>query len=131
MSNVTPAQVFAEALTVKFARAEVLRSIRLSRPNPYGVILAPSPYASRPLVVMPGKRFSRIAYTENGRPVSVHAFVENATGALIKEGGWKAPAKSVTHPSGLAVRFDLSTASGFMQAIMRAEFTGGYLYAGR
>jgi hypothetical protein len=123
MSNVTPAQVFAQAVSFKLDRDERARSARRG--------LGPVPYAARPLVVMPGKRFSRIAHTEHGTPRSVHAFVENATGLLIKADGWKAPAKSVTHPSGLAARFDLSTASGFMQAIMRAEFTGGYLYAGR
>lgn len=124
MSNVTPAQVFAEALSFKLDRDERKRSAR----HGYSVPVA---YAARPVVVMPGKRFSRLAHVENGRPASVHAFVENASGALIKANGWKAPAKSTTDPSGFAVRFDLSTAAGFVQAIMRAEFTGGYLYAGR
>jgi hypothetical protein len=87
------------------------------------------------ITVMAGQRFDRIVQEHvHGDKVdkysrSVHAFVERSTGALVKASGWKAPASSKTHPSGFAVRFDLSTEDGFNDAITKATFSGGYLYA--
>ena len=65
----------------------------------------------------------------NNRGMSVHAFVKRATGDLIKAASWKAPQKSLTHPSGLAVRFNLSTPAGMAEALTAANATTGYLYA--
>jgi hypothetical protein len=76
-----------------------------------------------------GMRFDRIVHKskyDNGG--SCHAFVEKSTGLLIKSATWKAPQKSITHPSGLAVRFDLSDEFGFKNAVESADIFGGYLY---
>jgi hypothetical protein len=59
---------------------------------------------------------------------SVHAFINRNTGDLIKPGSWKAPAPSKTHPSGLAVRFNLATDEGYAEAIARCT-SYGFLYA--
>ena len=77
----------------------------------------------------PGRKFVRIVqkYTsDHGSGRSVHAFVELATGKLIKAAGWTAPQKD---KSGLAYRADLSTPVGFADAVSRADFAGSYLYA--
>jgi hypothetical protein len=76
-----------------------------------------------------GQKFDRIVYKSrwnNGG--SCHAFVEKATGNLIKSATWRAPQKSVKHPSGLAVRFELATEEGFEAAVKAADIFGGYLY---
>lgn len=74
-----------------------------------------------------GQKFDRIVQARrsdySGR--SVHAFVEKATGKLIKAGGWKAPQKDKDGP---AYRFDLSTTEGFTEALNAADLHGGYLY---
>lgn len=72
----------------------------------------------------PGPKFTRIVMSTpsyNGHPGqrSVHAFVENATGDLLKAAGWKAPAKGR--------RGNLVT--GFGDACSRFDWAGGYLYA--
>lgn len=76
-----------------------------------------------------GKKYDRIVQSDGSYSSSVHAFVVRATGDLVKAAGWSAPAKSKTHPSGLAVRFNLSTPEGFAEALKAADFAGGYLYA--
>lgn len=70
--------------------------------------------------VEPGRRYAKIVYADRWGSRSVHAFVEIATGALLKAEGWKVPAKGV--------RFDLSTAAGFERAVNAADRFGGYLY---
>jgi hypothetical protein len=61
---------------------------------------------------------------------SVHAFVVRATGDLVKAASWKAPQKSKTHPSGLAVRFNISDPAGFAEAVDAYRTRRfGYLYA--
>lgn len=76
-----------------------------------------------------GRKFDKIVQTYKGGNIgSVHAFVEKNTGMLIKAATWKAPQKSVKHPTGLAVRYDISTADGFNHALMQADRFGGYLY---
>jgi len=74
-----------------------------------------------------GQKFDRIVMQRRGDIYgrSVHAFVEQATGKLIKAGGWKAPQKD---KSGLAYRYDLSTPEGFKEAVNAADWAGGYLY---
>lgn len=79
-----------------------------------------------------GQKFDRIVYKSrwsNGG--SCHAFVEKATGNLIKSATWRAPQKSIKHPSGLAVRFELATEEGFKAAVDAADIFGGYLYDNR
>lgn len=51
----------------------------------------------------PGKKFTRVVCC-SGTQRFVHAFVENATGKVIKSAGWPSPAKD---KDGLAYRFDL------------------------
>lgn len=46
----------------------------------------------------PGPRFTRIEQTYYGQR-SVHAFVENSTGYVLKAAGWTAPAKGVRYTS--------------------------------
>lgn len=58
---------------------------------------------------------------------SVHAFVNRATGDLIKAASWKAPQKN--SDGTLAVRYNLATPEGFKKALERADWTGAYLYA--
>lgn len=56
---------------------------------------------------------------------SVHAFVDSATGDLLKAGGWKAPQRD---KDGLAVRFNLLDDASFASALERADWAGAYLY---
>lgn len=51
----------------------------------------------------PGKKFTRVVVCR-GNQRFVHAFVENATGMVIKSAGWASPAKE---KAGLAYRYDL------------------------
>jgi hypothetical protein len=44
------------------------------------------------LEIMPGPRFTRII-SNDGVSRSAWAFIENATGAILKPDGWKRPAK--------------------------------------
>ena len=60
----------------------------------------------------PGKRYTRIVMNANGSR-SVHCFIDNAKGTLLKSAGWKAPAKGprgniVTDLDDVAARFDWS-----------------------
>lgn len=77
--------------------------------------------------VEPGRRFDKIVQRAmGGEQRSVHAFVDRATGALIKPATWKAPQKNAD--GSLSVRYDLSNPRDFQIAINAAEFSGGYLY---
>ena len=94
------AQLFAEALSQKFPDYE--------------------------FYVEAGVKFDKIVKRSvkyAGDQRSVHAFVERATGDLIKAAGWKAPAKIKT---GWATKFNLVT--DFEEAIESADQYGGYLY---
>ena len=94
------AQLFAEALSQKFPDYEYY--------------------------VEAGVKFDKIVQRTTkyeGGQRSVHAFVERATGDLIKAAGWKAPAKIKT---GWATKFNLVTE--FEEAIESADKHGGYLY---
>ena len=72
-------------------------------------------------------RFDRIVIQSGGvtGQRSVHAFVDRATGDLIKSGGWKAPQKE---KDGLAARYNLVTE--FDLAVEHADPYGSYLYKG-
>lgn len=65
----------------------------------------------------PGAKYTRVWQTqaENADSKSVHCFVENATGAVYKAAGWKAPATGV--------RF-----ANVAEALDAATLHGGYLY---
>lgn len=75
-----------------------------------------------------GARYQRVARVDaQGKPTSVHAFLEPATGLIFKPAGWKAPAKGA--------RYDLTDPASY-QALLTAAagphaYAGGYLYATR
>lgn len=71
----------------------------------------------------PGAKFVRIVMDAHpgDRCKSVHAFVDLATGDLLKAAGWKAPAKGV--------RGNIATAAGLAEVQARFTWSGGYLYA--
>lgn len=78
-----------------------------------------------------GKKYIKIVMRDGGRSGSVHAFVEIATGALVKSAGWAAPQRN--SDGSLAVRFQLAddTERARLCAALRENshaFTGGYLY---
>lgn len=109
------AETFAFALEEKFNKDNAVKGARFT-------------YTFE---VEAGKKFDRIVQfsvwesaNPNHQPQrSVHAFVERATGDLIKAAGWKAPAKIKT---GWATKFNLLTQ--FEQALEAADPYGGYLY---
>lgn len=72
-----------------------------------------------------GKKFDRIVQSYKGHTRSVHAFIERATGKLIKPAGWNAPQRD---KDGLAYRYDLSTPEGFDKAVADSDPYGSYLY---
>jgi hypothetical protein len=112
-------QEFATALQNKFAAERELAILRGEKN---------AEFASRyEFTVEHGQKFDRIVQQRQGDAYgrSVHAFVEQSTGKLIKAAGWKAPQKD---KSGLAYRYDLSTPEGFKQAVNAADWAGGYLY---
>jgi len=76
-----------------------------------------------------GQKFDRIVQVLAGSTNpqrSVHAFVEKSTGKLIKAASWKTPAKRSNGE--LQSQFNLSTPSGFAEAVAAADKHGGYLY---
>lgn len=77
--------------------------------------------------VLAGQKFDKIIIEQDNGTRSVHAFIERSTQRLIKAAGWQAPQKRADGT--LAVRFDLSTPEGFMEALSAADANGGYLYA--
>ncbi len=79
--------------------------------------------------VQPGRVFDKIVQVNDHGGASVHAFVVKASGDLVKPAGWNAPQKSKSHPSGLAVRYNLGSVEGFKEAVGAIDLFGGYLYA--
>jgi len=106
---------FAKRIEVEFAHEDALDTGEYAK---YRV-----PYL---FSVKPGRRFDKIAYT-NGTQTFVYAFVERATGKLIKAAGWKSPA--YYSDGSVASRYDLSTPAGFDKATAEAQRHGGQLYA--
>lgn len=75
-----------------------------------------------------GRKFDRIVQSYiDGHGGYVHAFVERATGKLIKAAGWNAPAKYVGGV--LASKYNLSDETEYMVAVHESDAHGGYLYA--
>jgi hypothetical protein len=106
------AEKFAYALEAKFNAGEVGKDY-------------PRHYT---LEVERGVKFDRIVISStleqfgSGQRM-VHAFVERATGAVIKPAGYKAPAKL---KSGWATKYNLITE--FEKTLEVADQYGGYLY---
>lgn len=73
-----------------------------------------------------GKKYAKIIQVSRQnnptRPVdsSVHAFVDMATGSLLKAASWKAPAKGA--------RYFLLDDVSFARCLERADWAGSYLY---
>lgn len=67
-----------------------------------------------------GRKYVRIVDNYGNGQRSVHAFVDLATGDLLKPAGWSGPAKGA--------RGNLSTEAGFAAAVNRADPYGSYLY---
>jgi hypothetical protein len=66
----------------------------------------------------PGRKFTRIVMSARGAR-SVHCFIDNATGDVLKSAGWKTPAKGA--------RGNIVTGLDDIEA--RYNWTGHYLYA--
>lgn len=62
---------------------------------------------------------------------SVHAFVEKATGKLIKPAGWAGPAKSTAagRKGELLSQYTLSDPDSLEKLLKSFDWAGGYLYA--
>lgn len=96
---------FAQALTEKFADQK---------------------YAARIFSVTRGPKYTRIVQEQAGEDTgrsgsyggSVHCFIENSTGHVLKAASWKTPAKGV--------RF-----TTMEEALEAADVFGGYLYRRR
>ena len=88
---------------------------------------AASPEGYERFATVTGKRYVKVVRLYNGKPGSVHAFIDPATGYVYKPAGWSAPAKGV--------RFDMSDPASFADLLQAAatptSFAGGYLYARR
>jgi hypothetical protein len=76
--------------------------------------------------VEPGRKFDRLVISYAGKSRSCHAFVERATGLLIKDAGWKAPAKR--SDGSWQSKFNLSVPSEMADALALADPYGMYLY---
>jgi hypothetical protein len=80
--------------------------------------------------VQPGRKFDRliVSYAIDGRRTggSCHAFIEKATGRLVKSATWKSPARLVTGE--LQSKFNLSVPEDYQRVLEVADFAGGYLY---
>lgn len=105
----TLAAQFAEAITAKFAEAALTQTY--------------DPGYS--FTVEPGGVYTRIVQADKHGSRSVHAFVVNATGDLVKASGWKAPQKD---KDGIAARYNLATE--FDLTVADADPYGSYLYKG-
>lgn len=72
-----------------------------------------------------GRRYDRIVMHTRWDSRSVHAFLEPATGALLKAEGWKRPAKGI--------RYDFADDASWarlLDALIKPQaWSGGYLYA--
>ena len=107
-------EAFAIALADKFTRDSEARGYALT----YDI------------EVEPGRKFDRLvmSYVIDGRRTggSCHAFIEKATGRLVKSATWKSPARLVTGE--LQSKFDLSVPEDYQRVLEVADFAGGYLY---
>ena len=71
-------------------------------------------------------RIIQVATDTSGSGRSVHAFVEIATGKIVKAAGWKAPAK---YSNGeLASKYNLLENESFEKALEKCDEHGGWLY---
>lgn len=76
--------------------------------------------------ILAGRVYDRIMMHHGTSGGGVHVFVNRANGDLVKAASYAAPQKNSNGTP--AVRYNISTAKGFEEAVNQAEFTGGYLY---
>jgi len=75
----------------------------------------------------PGPKFTRVIAVRAGNDSSVHCFIENASGKVIKSAGWKAPAKD---KDGMAYRWDLMDDADRALLYAQTDKYGSIFYAG-
>ena len=71
-------------------------------------------------VIESGRKYHKIVMITEGGARSVHAFVDKKTGEVYKSASWKAPAKGV--------RYNLLIIPSREECLMRADWSGSYLY---
>lgn len=93
--------------------------------TPYGIY--------RCFGVEPGRKYDRIVNMEapstnreNTKSKSVHAFIDRATGELIKSAGWRAPQKN--SDGTMAVRFTMTSDADVDAVVALSDTYGSYLY---
>src|SRR6476646_2903628 len=105
------AQAFVERLNEK----ELARRVEVNANHraQYGRDLYPAgtQYATFSLD-KPGRKFTRVVMHTPGQQI-VHAFIDNATGDVLKPAGWKAPAKGA--------RYNLLDEDSFVTLLARCE----------
>ena len=71
-------------------------------------------------VIESGRKYHKIVMITEGGARSVHAFVDKKTGEVYKSASWKSPAKGV--------RYNLLMIPSREECLMRADWSGSYLY---
>jgi hypothetical protein len=78
-----------------------------------------------------GGKYVRIVTMRGGEIGSVHAFVQVATGALCKTGGWKGPARGGKGASAYVLsKYNLLDPESMQQLLAEMDVYGGHLYGG-
>lgn len=87
-------------------------------------------YATYTLETAPRAKYSRVVMNTGGsHGGSVHAFIELATGKVMKPAGWKGPVKG--KDGKVRPAYDLTIPESRSAIIRDADWAGGYLYHGR
>ena len=71
-------------------------------------------------VIESGRKYLKIVMITEDGARSVHAFVDKKTGEVYKSASWKSPAKGV--------RYNLLMIPSREECLMRADWSGSYLY---
>ena len=72
-----------------------------------------------------GRKYAKVELISHGQR-SVHAFLERASGKVIKAASYSQPQKN--YDGTLAYRYDLSTVDGFNRCVEASDRYGSYLY---
>lgn len=86
----------------------------------------------RGFAVIGGRTYDKVVDVETGyhsteeRAKGVHAFIDRATGDLIKAASWSAPQKNADKT--LAVRYHLGSPEEAKEVAAKADRHGSYLY---
>jgi len=86
----------------------------------------------RGFAVIGGRTYDKVVSVETGynsteeRNMGVHAFIDRATGDLIKAASWSAPQKNVDNTP--AVRYHLRSPEEVKEVVAKADRHGSYLY---